>query len=246
LPGAATKSRDGARALGIVEVEQLGDEEPGLPHGEPAADHHLRGALLVATWQLPHDHRRARREQAEPDVGLHRRVQPLDEHEAAEDPALVAAEPRRDRRLGEVVVAVERADQPPLLELGEPAPVVQGHEQDLGLDEIDVGDAGAEQAQAEGARGAHALEAVEDLELPLRREDAQRLELAVAQERAAHGLDRGGVAQTQRREAVAEVAQLDLTLVLAGGLHEPDESTSDGSDAIMARDTVPESRRDPS
>ena len=81
--------------------------------------------VLVATWQLAHRHRRPRREQAEPHVGLHGRVQGLDEHQAPEHPALVAAEPSRDGRLRQVVVAVERPDQPRLLELGEPAPVVQ-------------------------------------------------------------------------------------------------------------------------
>jgi hypothetical protein len=152
----------------------------------------------------------------------------------------VAAQPRGDGRLGQAVVAVQRPDQPPLLELGELAAVVQRDQKDLRLGPVDVRDAGSERAKAQRTRGAHALEAIEDLELTLLGEHAQRLELAVPRERSAHGLERRSLAQPQRREAVAELGEVNITLLVTGGLHAADESIREVCAAMVMRDALPD------
>lgn len=155
------------------------------------------------------------------------RVESLGEQQTAADPALVSTEPVRDRALRKPVVAVEGAHEPGLLELGEPATVVQrGHEQ-LGLDGVHVGDAYAHGGPPEGASGAGALEAVDDLEATAVRERGQRIELPEPRERAPHGLERGGLAESQGREPLAENADLDLALIARRDVHE-DEDTSLG------------------
>ena len=140
--------RSAGRGQRRGQVEQLGDEELGLPDGQAAADHQPGEVVLVATWQLAHRHRRSRRQQAEPYVGLHRRVHRLDEHQAPEHPALVAAQPSGDGGLRDAVVPVQGSDQPRFLELGQPAPIVQREQQDFGLGPVDAGDPGAERASS--------------------------------------------------------------------------------------------------
>src|SRR5262249_4485342 len=55
--GALEPTRDVARPGSVVvEVEQLGDDELGLPYGQAAADDQPGEVVLVATWQLAHRH----------------------------------------------------------------------------------------------------------------------------------------------------------------------------------------------
>ena len=72
-----------------------------------------------------------------------------------------------------------------------------------------------------------------------RREHAQRVELAVPRERSAHRLDRGGIAEPQRREAVAELGEVEVTLRLVGGLHAADKTTAGAPAAMVMRDAPP-------
>jgi hypothetical protein len=90
-----------------------------------------RTRSLVATRQRGEGDRRARREQADADVGLDGGVERLDEQEPPADPDLVPIEAAADLGLREPIVTVERTDQPRLLELGEPAALVQLREPHL-------------------------------------------------------------------------------------------------------------------
>jgi hypothetical protein len=67
----------------------------------------------------------------------------------------VPVEPASDLGLGQVVVAIQRPHQPALLELGEPALLVQRRELDLGVDAVgDFGEviATLDQPSAHAAR----------------------------------------------------------------------------------------------
>jgi ABC-type oligopeptide transport system ATPase subunit len=96
-------------------------------------------------------------------------------HPAAPDAALLA----RDGALAHVVVAVQRAHGPRLLDRGQPAPRVQLAHLHGRVDDVDLGDDGAQSAQAEPARGAQPLEAVEELHRAVSRERAHRREQSV-------------------------------------------------------------------
>ena len=74
-------------------------------------------------------------------------------------------------------------------------------------------------------------------------EQVERAELAVTLQRAAHGGKGRGVAQAQGREAVAEVGEVHVALVVFRGLHAADCTTAEGSAAMVMRDTCPDSRR---
>ncbi len=187
-----------------VALEHLLNERVGLPNGQAAThDDGARGDL-VATWQPTDSDGRARGEKTEPDVGLYRRLEGLDEHQTSPDPALVPAHAPRDLGLSEAVVAIERTNEPSLLELREAAPIVQLGHAELRLDRVDVVDARQQRRPAQRTRGAHALEAIEDLELVGLDEERERGELTVSLERTAHGRERGRVAQAQRGETLAE------------------------------------------
>jgi hypothetical protein len=84
---------------------------------------------------------------------------------------------------GRAVVAMERAPQPSLLELGQPALIVQRAQPELGVDRVDGVDAGQQRRPAERARGAQPLEAVDDLEPIALDEHRQCGELAVRGDR---------------------------------------------------------------
>jgi hypothetical protein len=219
---------------------ELGDNELRLPHGESAANHDVGKLMLVATWQLAHGHGRTRREQAESHIGLHDRIQGLDEHQASKHPAFVAAESSCNGGLRQVILAVQGPDQPGFLELGKPASVVQRDEQDLGLGPVDLDNAGAKRGKAERASGAYTLEAIDDLQLPTGVEHAERVELAMPLERPAHGFERRGLAEAQRRELVAEVGEVDVTLVVVGVVHAADCTTGEVSAAMVMRDARPD------
>ena len=180
----------------VAAGEQLGDELRRLSAREAGARDHLRRGSLVATLQLGQASRRTRCEQPQPHVGLHRVVEALGEHQAATDPALVPAEQSTDRRLVELVLAVERAHQPRFLELGQPAVVVQRVDGHLGADDVDREHVRAQLTPAECARRAQPLEAIDDLEpAALDDEDDRRLQLPVLRERLPHRGQRLGLAQ---------------------------------------------------
>src|ERR1019366_1198094 len=169
-----------------VALEHLLNERVGLPNGQAAThDDGARGDL-VATWQPTDGDGRARGEKTEPDVGLYRRLEGLDEHQTSPDPAFVPAHAPRDLGLSEAVVAIERTNKPGLLELGEAAPIVQLGHAELRLDRVDVVDARQQRRPAERPGGAHAFEAIEDLELVGLDEERERCELAVSLERPPH------------------------------------------------------------
>ena len=49
--------------------------------------------------------------------------------------------------------------------------------------------------------------------------------MPVASERPAHGVERGGFAQPQRREPLAQVGEVNLALVVVEGFHAKQPST---------------------
>lgn len=150
---------------------------------------------------------------------LHRRLERLDEHQPPADPALVTTHSPGDFGLPETVVAVERANEPRLLELRKAASLVQLIQTKLGVDDTDVDDASEQRRPAQHAGGVSALEAVEDLEPVSLNEERQRAELPVPLERAAHRRERAGVAHAQRREPLAQRRDLDLARVGLRRLH---------------------------
>ncbi|MEO7734891.1 MAG: hypothetical protein ABIY55_28305 [Kofleriaceae bacterium] len=97
----------------IRQPEGVVDQRFGLPEREAATHHHRARCMLVATWQPAHRDRRPRRDQPEPHVGLHERIKRLDQHQPAPDPARVSLHPPRDLGLRQLILAVERAHQPP-------------------------------------------------------------------------------------------------------------------------------------
>jgi len=96
---------------------------------------------------------------------------------------------------------------------------VQRAEAELGVDRAEVIDAREQCGPAEGTRGANALEPIDDLQAGLRREQRQRRELAVLLERMAHAGQRGGLAEPERREALAERGDLHGAQLDVGRLH---------------------------
>jgi hypothetical protein len=120
---------------------------------------------------------------------------------------------------------------------------VKRRELDLGAHHVNVGDARPERPQAQGARGAHALEAVDDLELPTLDEEAERADLAVTRKRPAHGLERRSVTQPQCCEALAELGEVDVMRRVVGVRHAADCTTTAASPAMLMRDTSPQMRR---
>ncbi len=93
-------------------------------------------------------------EQPESNVGLDRRIERFDQHQAATDPALVATKQRSDRPLRHVMLSMQGAHDPRLLERGEPAASVQLAHLHGGIDGAKVGDDGAQIAKAQPSRGA--------------------------------------------------------------------------------------------
>ena len=80
-------------------------------------------------------------------------VRRFKEHAPRRSGSLVAIKTPRDLGLRELVVAIQRPHQPALLELGEPAVVVQLCEPNLGLDAVDdVGDRDRHGRPAQRAR----------------------------------------------------------------------------------------------
>ncbi len=201
-------SRDERSAARLVRsLEDLGDEELGLAHREPASDHDRRGLVLVATWQPGDRDRRSRREEAEPNVGLNRGIERLDEQKPPAHPALVAREAPRDLRLREAVVAIERPHEPGLLDLREAAPAVDRGDLDFGIGDAHAARLGDEIGPSEQARGVDALEAVEKLEAIADGEHDDGGELPMERQRATHRLDSGRLANAERGETLAEIGE---------------------------------------
>lgn len=223
----------------LVGAEQLLDELGRLPEGHAGAGHHPRGRRLVATWQPGQGRRRARPEQAESHVGLDRLVEPLGHEQAARDPALVARQPPGDLGLVEAVLAVERAHQPGLLQLGEAVPVVQEGERDLGPGGIDVEGVDAQLGPAQRLRGTQSLEAIDDLQPALLRlEDRDGGELADAGERLLHPRHSAGLAEPQRGEPLAERLHPHHPRHGLAGLHPAQLDQGARRGARVARDTL--------
>ena len=101
---------------------------------------------------------------------------------------------------------------------------MQRGDAELRLDCVDVVDARPQRRPAQRTRGAHALEAIEDLELVGLDEERERGELAISLEGTAHGRERARVAQAQRGEALAERRDRDEARVGGGLGHAPNPS----------------------
>lgn len=205
-PLEAFLQQPGSRRL-VFAGEELGDERRRLAIRQPGARDHLRRGPLVATLQLRKTRRRTRRQEPEPYVRLDGVVERLGQHEPPAHPALVPPEQTPDRRLVELVLAVERAHQPALLELGQPmvVAIVQRADGHLRVDGVDREGVGAQLAPAERPRGTQSLEAVDDLGPIVRAgEDDDCRQLTVPLERLPHRRQRLGLAQPQRAERLAE------------------------------------------
>ena len=211
--------RGGARELAlecssaaalIGTLEQQPYERLRLLDGQAAAEHDIGRATLVATWQPGEDACGARREQTQPNVGLQRVVERLREQEPATNPGLVAAEELADLRLVERVVAIQGADEPRLLQLGQAGAVVEQPERHLGRGRV-IGDhVRAQRAESELTRRVQALEAVEHLERAGRAAVGRhRGQLSVTPERHAHLAHGARAAQPQPAQAVAEIVERD-------------------------------------
>jgi len=236
----AAPSRDDFVAAGLVGAgEDLVHQARRLSAGEPGARNHLRCLLLVATWQPRHGRRGAGRDEAQPDVGLHGLVERLGQEEPAAHPALVARKAASDLRLREPVLPVQRPDEPRLLELGEPAALVQEGDRHLGLDGVHREDLRAQLGPPQRARRTHPLEPVEHLQpARRRREDGDGRDLPHRLERALHAGERGRLAEPQRGQALAELRQLHHALRCLSGLHGGHSSTAPAAAARVARDTL--------
>ena len=136
------------------------------------------------------------------------------------------------------MLAVQRADDPRLLQGGQPAPGVQLAHLHGGLDDIDVRDDGAQVAQPQRACGAQPLEAVEDLHRAAALERAHGRQLPVLLERGAHRGQRGRVGQAQARQALAEIGDGDEALGSGGGGHGREPTTTDSRTSRLVRDAV--------
>ncbi len=143
---------------------------------------------------------------------MHLAVQRFDQEKPAADPALVTHEPLGDGGLRQPVIAVQRAHDPPLLELGEPAPDVQRRDLHRGLHDVGRAAPDADLAPTEPAGGVQALESVDDLEPLTARERQRGRQLAVARQRHLHRGHRVRLAQTQPPELLAELAESDALL----------------------------------
>lgn len=225
---------------GLVRArEDLLDEPRRLPEGHPGARHDLGGRPLVATWQPGQGRRRAWREEPEPDVRLHRVVEPLRDEEPPGHPALVPREPPRDLRLREVVLPVQRANEPRLLELGETAALVEQGERDLRAGHVHGEELAAQLGPAERPRRPQPLEAVEHLEAAaVRREHGDRRDLAHARERPLHPGERVGLAQPQGGEPLPEHLHAHRALRRLAAGHGAHLEQMLGREGRLARDRL--------
>src|SRR5512145_2182203 len=171
-------------------------------------------------------------------MGLHLIDQPLDEQQAATDPALVAPQALRDGRLGKSVFAIERADQPPFFELSQAMPTKKNGHLEFGLGDIDVTMAHLELWPMQPSSGMQALETINDLDPIAVAEHHKRTELTMPIERASHRFDRLRLAQAKRREPLVEIVDGDHDLLTVGRCHERDPNTTAWSQKMPARDTV--------
>lgn len=122
-----------------------------------------------------------------------------------------------------------------------PRLVVQREQLNLGLRRVDSRDVGAQVRQPSARAARTRLKPfVRILESASCREGTERIELAVPRERAAHRFEGRGVAQPKGREAVAELGEVDVTLVLAVRLHAVDCTTRGAAEAMVMRDARPE------
>jgi hypothetical protein len=220
-------------------VGELAHQHGGLRDGEPATDHDGGGARLVATWQRGNQDRGARCEQPQSNVRLNPGVEGFDEHEAATHPTLVTAKTRGDRALAHVMVAVQRAHDPRFFERCKATTGVQLAHLHGGVDDVEVRDDGTKTTNAESARRAQALEAVEHFDRSVTLERAHGRELSVLLERRAHRGERGGVGEAKRGEPLAEIDDGDEALKAGSSGHGAQATTSGLPRSMRVGDVVP-------
>jgi hypothetical protein len=122
----------GLGAIPDHDPELEGNESLRLFDGQAPMDRYLCGRSLVATWQRREAARRARGQQPQPDIVLHRCVELLDGQQAPADPALVSAKLLCDRPLTQTLLSMQGPHQPPLLQGGQRAPRGKLEHQDRG------------------------------------------------------------------------------------------------------------------
>ncbi len=135
------------------------------------------------------------------------------------------------------MVAIERADNPCFLQRGQSAAGVQLAHLNGRLDDIDRRNDGAKVAKPEPARGAKALEAIEDLDPAVSLERAHGGELTVLLERRAHRGQRARVGEPKGGEPLAEIGDGHEALGMGGG-HDAEPTTTGSSRSMPVRDAV--------
>ncbi len=205
--------------LVAVELAQPSHQGLGLPRRHASLHDQLGRVSLVAARQRRHCDRRARRQQPEPDVGLHGAVEPLDQQQPAADPALVPAQQLRHSALAQPVLATQRADDPGLLELGQLVVLVKRADNGGGHRLVERQHPDLQGRPAQPLRCAPSLEAVDQLQVAAVDERHHAGQLSMLGERATHPLVGRRLAQPQIAQALTEIMERDRLKLRLDGLH---------------------------